>query len=101
MAEDDVAMVQPPATSCSSANWRVVSSIENRGRPDDRSSTRTDFRLIIVGAVRGAVTASYRLQRCQGFSTNPSARVRSGPRRKGPLGELRDRGQWSQRHDWS
>ena len=34
----------PPATSCSSANWRIVSSIENRVRPDDRSATSSDLR---------------------------------------------------------
>ncbi len=34
----------PPTTSCSSANCRMVSSIENRVRPDDRSATRRDLR---------------------------------------------------------
>ena len=34
----------PRATSCSSANWRIVSSIENRVRPDDRSATSSDLR---------------------------------------------------------
>ena len=32
------------ATSCSSANWRIVSSIENRVRPEDRSATSSDLR---------------------------------------------------------
>ena len=34
----------PVATSCSSANWRIVSSIENRVRVDDRSATTSDLR---------------------------------------------------------
>jgi hypothetical protein len=34
----------PLATSCSSANWRIVSSIENRVRPEDRSATSSDLR---------------------------------------------------------
>ena len=34
----------PLATSCSSANWRIVSSIEYRVRPDDRSATNSDLR---------------------------------------------------------
>ena len=35
---------RPDATSCSSANWRMVSSIENRVRPDERSATSSDLR---------------------------------------------------------
>ena len=51
----------PRATSCSSANWRIVSSIENRVRPEDWSATSSDLRtkassksgvaIVIVGAV--------------------------------------------------
>ena len=37
-------VASPRATSCSSANWRIVSSIENRVRPDDRSATSSDLR---------------------------------------------------------
>ena len=34
----------PRATSWSSANWRIVSSIENRVRPEDLSATSSDLR---------------------------------------------------------
>ncbi len=34
----------PRATSCSSANWRIVSNIENRVRPEDRSAISSDLR---------------------------------------------------------
>src|SRR5258707_11443071 len=34
----------PVCTSCSSANWRMVSNIENRVRADERSATRSDLR---------------------------------------------------------
>ena len=37
-------VASPPATSCSSANWRIVSNIENRVRPDDRSAMSSDLR---------------------------------------------------------
>ena len=37
-------VASPLATSCSSANWRIVSSIENRVRPDDRSAMSSDLR---------------------------------------------------------
>ena len=52
----------PVCTSCSSANWRMVSSIENRVRSADRSATNSDLRTrassrssdreLIVGARR-------------------------------------------------
>ena len=44
MRGPDLSRPSPPATSCSSANWRIVSSIENRVRPDDRSATSSDLR---------------------------------------------------------
>src|ERR1700722_12064732 len=34
----------PRATSCCSANWRIVSSIENRVRPEILSATSSDLR---------------------------------------------------------
>ena len=34
----------PCAASCSSANWRIVSSIENRVRPAERPVTSSDLR---------------------------------------------------------
>ncbi len=34
----------PRVASCSSANWRIVSSIEYRVRPDERSATSSDLR---------------------------------------------------------
>src|SRR6516162_2480191 len=34
----------PRAASCSSANWRIVSGIENRACPDERSARSSDFR---------------------------------------------------------
>ena len=37
-------VASPPATSCSSANSRIVSSIENRVRPEDLSATSSDLR---------------------------------------------------------
>ena len=37
-------VASPRATSCSSANWRIVSSIENRVRPEDLSATSSDLR---------------------------------------------------------
>ena len=44
MGGPDLGRPRRVATSCSSANWRIVSSIENRVRPDDRSATSSDLR---------------------------------------------------------
>ncbi len=37
-------VASPRVASCSSANWRIVSSIENRVWPDDRSAMTNDLR---------------------------------------------------------
>ena len=41
---DPASAASPRATSFSSANWRIVSNIENRVRPVDRSATSNDLR---------------------------------------------------------
>ena len=46
------------ATSCSSANWRIVSSIENRVRPEDRSATSSDLRTRASSRSRVAKSSS-------------------------------------------
>ena len=46
------------ATSCSSANWRIVSSIENRVRPGDRSATSSDLRTKASSRSRMAKSSS-------------------------------------------
>ena len=49
---------RPVATSCSSANWRIVSNIENRVRPDERSATTSDLRTKAIEQVqRGEIVA--------------------------------------------
>ena len=44
MCGPDPRVPTPLDTSCSLANWRIVSNIENRVRPADRSATSNDLR---------------------------------------------------------
>ena len=63
----------PLATSCSSANWRIVSSIEKRVRPADRSATSSDFRT--------SASSSSRMRYSSEFSNSAMAQAlsRSNP----------------------
>ena len=66
----------PWATSCSSANSRIVSSIEYRVRPESRSTTSKDLRTNASSKIQDLVIVGWcriRLQRRQLWRSNPPA----------------------------
>ena len=68
-------MASPLATSCSSANWRIVSNIENRVRPADRSAVTSDLRTSESNRSNTAYSSIGSGYRAGAARSNPSAKT--------------------------